>query len=218
MLNNGLYYMDGNNKLYNKLESSSNIGLFVMRDLIFSLLGLPLVMYFLVDDSPINGVYFYSNSDYYAVVIGLSYFTIACLYNVHLFFQYLDVECSAVKVDGSDITIYQDKGFNQSGAMQMLAGSLIGDNSRSLLGRAVGMVTMNKGAKAMFSHSKEGNENSSVVDLLGPNYGKTKYTNCKLLSNKKKYFVFSGESDGKLKKFKVYKIYKNVDGSSMEVM
>lgn len=218
MLNNGLYCIDSKNKLYNKLEGSTNIIMCFFRDLIFVFLGLPLVMYLLVDYSPVNGVYFYSYSDFYSLLIAFPYFVIACIYNVHLLFKYLSVSRSVIGVNNGNITVYQDHSFNQSGSSGMILGSLMNSNSKSLFGRAIGAAWMHKGVKTMTSHSTEDIKGTSVADILGNSYGEIEYTNCKLLSNKRKYFVFSGENGGKLKKFKVYKIYKNVDGSLMEVM
>lgn len=203
-MGNRVFNIAEDNKLYKNLESSRNKGVYFLRDFFLVGFGLPSVIYLLADKSPINGIYFYTSFDY-AILIAILYVVIAYIFNLYKFYKYLNVSNTFITKINDKIIIYQVIDMRNKGVFTELYGASLINKSKSFLDSAAQSLS---------------NEVMNELDLIEkPDiFIKNIYTNCKFIKEKKKYYVFSGVSNGKLTKFKIYKIYENINQITMEAI
>lgn len=220
-MNKKFFLIDSNNKKIKWLSTSLyRIASIPIIDTIVLLLVVPIIL-FLLNELKVANLYeggFLTSTYLYAVI---AYVAISMSIAIFDLFKYISLTNTMIVKENDNITIV--KGINRpSGGEGVYLGSILYNNSDSLAGRLASLGLYARGVaelqkKLAEEDSKTIEVINKIVDERSNNYKYTDYKNCKLLDETKKYYKYIGEKNGVSTKFKIYKVYSNIDLLNKEV-
>lgn len=143
------------------------------------------------------------------------YIFLRIIFAIFDFFKFRKLQGTMIVKENNDITFVKELMFSNN-ASNIILGSISYANSQSLLVKLASIGLYATGVKNVQKDLTEGDiktikEINRILDERDECYKYTDYKNCKLLKETKNYFKYIGEKNGVLTKFKIYKVYSNID-------
>ncbi len=214
-MNKKIFLIDTNNKRMKWLSTAwFRISIIPIIDVIVLLLVVSIIM-FCLNEFGVVKLYLGGTSYITYIWVVLSYIAISVIIAIFDFIKFNSLNNTMIVKDNNNITIV--KGLNKiRGASRTTLGSIFYNNSDSLLGNLASIGLYASGAIEMQKSlteddSKTITEIKKLLDERNDNYKYTDYKNCKLVNDTKKYYEYVGEKNGVSSKFKIYKVYSNIN-------
>lgn len=214
-MNKKILLIDNNNKKMKWLSTAwYRIALIPIVDVIVLLLVVSVILFYLnyyeVANLYLGGTIFIT----YIWVV-LAYITVSIIIAIFDFIKFNSLNNTMIVKENNNITIV--KGLNNiRGARNTTTGSIFYNNSDSLLGRLASIGLYTSGAVEMQKELTENDnktieEINKILDRKSNNYKYTDYKNCRLVKETRNYYEYIGEKDGISSKFKIHKVYSNIN-------
>lgn len=196
------------------------MALFPIIDTIVLLLVIPTIL-FLLNELKVANLYVGSFVLIGYIYVVIAYIAITMAIAIFDLFKYTSLNNTMIVKENNNITIV--KGLNRtSGGEEAYLGSILYNNSDSLAGSLASMGLYARGVAELQRNLTEKDSKTieainKIIDERSKNYKYTDYKNCKLINETKNYYKYIGEKKGVLTKFKIYKVYSNIDLLNKEV-
>lgn len=220
-MNKKIFLIDNNNEKIKWLSTSLyRAGVIPIIDSVVLLLVVPTIL-FLLNELKVANLYEGGFFPFTYVYVVIAYVAISMAIAIFDLFKYISLTNRMIVKENDNITIV--KGFNRpSGGEGVYLGSILYNNSDSLVGSLASIGLYARGVaelqkKLTEEDSKTIEVINKIIDERSNNYKYTDYKNCKLLYETKKYYKYIGEKKGVSTKFKIYKVYSNIDLLNKEV-
>lgn len=210
-----VFFIDNDNKRVKWLSTAlSRILIIPMIDAIVLLFVVFTVM-FLLDEFGDQKLYIGGPNFIAYVWAVIAYIVVNMIIAVFDFIKFSSFNNTIIVKENNDITIV--KGFHTlKGTSKTAMGSVLYNNSNSLL---LSLASIGLYASGAIAAQKSLTKNESqtieeinrILDDRNGNYKYKDYKNCKLINETKKYYKYIGERNGVTSKFKIYKVYSNID-------
>lgn len=214
-MNKKIFLIDNNNKKMKWLSTAwYRIVIFPIIDAVVLLLVVSTIIFSL---NEFGGVKLYMGGPSYITYIWvvLTYIAINVIIAIFDFIKFNSLNNTMVVKENNNITIV--KGLNKiRGASSTTMVPIFYNNSDSLLGSLASLGLYSSGAIEMQKSLTENDsktiaEINKILDERNANYKYTDYKNCKLVNETKNYYEYIGEKDGVSSKFKIHKVYSNIN-------
>lgn len=214
-MNKKIFLIDNNNKKMKWLSTAwYRIAIIPIIDVVVLLLVVSTIL-FVLNYSGVLSLYLGGTSFITYIWVVLAYIAISVIIAIFDFIKFNSLNNTMLVKEGNNITIV--KGLNKiRGASITTMGSIFYNKSDSLLGSLASLGLYASGAiefqKSLTENdSKTIAEINKILDERNDNYKYTDYKNCKLVNETKKYYEYVGEKDGVSSKFKIHKVYSNIN-------
>lgn len=217
-MNKKIFIIDNDNKKVKWLSTSLyRMALFPIIDTVVLLLIIPTIL-FLLNELKVVNLYLGGTFLITYIYIVIAYIVISMAIAIFDLFKYISLNNTMVVKENDNITIV--KGLNKTrgatSATDVMAGSIFYNNSDSLLGMLASLGLYAHGTVELQKKLTEKDINkieliNKILDERSNSYKYTDYKNCRLLTETDKYYEYTGEKNGVSTKFKIYKVYSNIN-------
>lgn len=214
-MNKKVFLIDVNNKKMKWLSTAwLRISIIPIIDVIVLLLVISTIM-FCLNEFGVVKLYMGGTSFIAYIWVVLAYVTISIVIAIFDFIKFNSLNNTMIVKENNNITIV--KGLNKlRGTSRTTMGSIFYNTSDSLLGSLASIGLYASGAIEMQKSLTE-NDSKTIAEInkilyeRNDNYKYIDYKNCKLVNETKKYYEYVGEKNGVSSKFKIYKVYSNIN-------
>ena len=214
-MNKKVFIIDNNNKKMKWLSTAwCRISIVPIIDAIVLLL-LILTILFIVNEFTDAHLYFGGTYLIAYIYTVIAYIVISVIIAIIDFIKFNSLNNTMIVKENNNITVV--KGLNLiKGASSTIMGSIFYNNSDSLLSSLASLGLYANGAIAMHQGlTEKDNKTLAEIDKIlterSNSYKYTDYKNCKLVNDTKNYYEYIGEKNGVSSKFRIYKVYSNIN-------
>lgn len=214
-MNRRIFLIDNNSKKMKWLSTAwYRIAIIPIIDIIV-LLGVFSAILFFLNEYKIANLYLGGTSFVTYIWVVLVYIAVSVIIAIFDFIKFNSLNNTMVVKEDNNITIV--KGLNKiKGAASATMGSIFYNNSDTLLSSLASLGLYSIGAiemqKSLTEYdNKTISEINKILNERNDNYKYTDYKNCKLVNETKNYYEYVGEKNGVSSKFKIHKVYSNIN-------